>query len=355
MVRIKRVTAAVVPFLALFIWVSTAQAALPTAGNGPISRGKYLSTTDYTAAGNWLSLPARTPHMKKVDVFFVYPTAYGQMAPGDPMVCSVDNEEMRAGARSAFARTVTAFAPLANIYAPFYRQAALQVLDLPFDEQQQIVGGDPTKDVVAAFDYYITHLNHGRPFILAGHSQGSNILVNLLSTYMKAHPGVYQRMIAAYVIGYSITPSYLAQNPHLKFATGSGDTRVIVSYNTVAPVTKIPDPVVLPGALGINPITWTRDETLATAAQNLGGIALQANGYPVVDAQGQPEKVLGYADAQLDNSKGVLVCSTADPDTLAPGNAMVEAGIYHSFDYVFYYFDLRANAAERISNFFKYR
>ena len=33
-------------------------------------------------------------------------------------------------------------------------------------------------------------------------------------------------------------------------------------------------PVVLPGALAINPITWTRTQTEATAAQNLGSIRL---------------------------------------------------------------------------------
>ena len=67
---------------------------------------------------------------------------------------------------------------------------------------------------------------------------------------------------------------------------------MIVSYNTVSPTLKVPDPVVLPGAMVINPITWTRDETLATAAQNLGGIALDSNGNAALDAQGQPKKVL---------------------------------------------------------------
>jgi hypothetical protein len=38
------------------------------------------------------------------------------------------------------------------------------------------------------------------------------------------------------LLGYSITDDYLAENPHLKFASGSGDTGVIISYNTEAPV-----------------------------------------------------------------------------------------------------------------------
>jgi hypothetical protein len=90
-------------------------------------------------------------------------------------------------------------------------------------------------DGVAAFDYYIRHFNNSRPFFLVGHSQGATILSNLLAGYMKEHPDVYSRMIAAYVIGQPITDEYLARNHHLKFAEGPDDTGVIVSWNTEAP------------------------------------------------------------------------------------------------------------------------
>jgi hypothetical protein len=177
-------------------------------------------------------------------------------------------------------------------------------------------------------------------------------MINLMAQYMKKNPDVYKRMIASYVPGYSITPQYLAQNKELKFATGAYDTGVIVSYNTTSPAPQMADPVVLPGAMVINPITWTRSETPATAAQNLGGIAVGSNGYAVLDTQGNPQKVLNYADAQINTAKGTLICSTANPTTLDPGNSLVAAGIYHNFDYPFYYFDIRANAAARIAHYF---
>jgi hypothetical protein len=243
------------------------------------------------------------------------------------------------------------FSPLANVYAPYYRQAAIQVLEEPREKQNAIVGGEPTTDAISAFDYYIKHLNKGRPFILAGHSQGSNIMINLMADYMKKNPEVYKRMIAAYVPGYSVTPEYLQQNSELKFAENADDTQVIVSYNTVAPTTKMPDPVVLPGAMVINPITWTRSEATATASQNRGSISLDKNGYAMLDAQGQPKKVLGVADARIDTAKGELICSTVETATLDPGNSLVAAGIFHNYDYPFYYFDLRANAANRIARY----
>ncbi|MHB8895013.1 MAG: DUF3089 domain-containing protein [Candidatus Geothermincolia bacterium] len=332
------------------------------AGCGSSSKGGKTSTPsttpssksqtpDYANKANWLALPSSSAAKKKVDVFFLYPTVYEQSSASAPMVCDINNPQMQSGAKAAFSRTATTFETVADIYAPYYQQAAITVLTLPLEQQQSIVGGVPTSDAIAAFDYYIKHYNKGRSYILAGHSQGSNIIINLMADYMKKNPSVYKRMIAAYVPGYSITPQYLEQNKELKFAEGPDDTGVIVSYNTTSPSPQIPDPVVLPGAMVINPITWNRSEALVPASQNLGGIAMDSNGYAVLDAQGNPQKVMNYADAQINTATGTLICSTANPTTLSPGNSLVAAGIYHSYDYPFYYFDIRANAENRVARY----
>jgi len=259
---------------------------------------------------------------------------------------------MVAGAKTAFGRQATAFETVGNIYAPYYRQVDAQYKStLPIEEQNIIVGGIPTSDGVGAFDYYIEHYNNGRPFILAGHSLGSNVLANLLSEYMEENPKVYERMVAAYVIGYSISPDYLAQNPHLKFAEGPDDTGVIVSYNTEAPTVEGTNPVILPNGIAINPITWTRTEELATAAENLGSIALNPDGTAVLNAEGKIVPVKNFADARVDKAKGVVICSTVDVNVFSPGNSLFPKGVYHTFDYPFYYFDIRENAASRVLHF----
>jgi len=331
------------------------------AGCGSSSSGKPSTSVpatngqgvpNYANSSNWLSLPAKTT--KKVDVFYLGDTTYQKPNASAPNICAINDAKMRAGAKAKFSASATAFAPFANIYSPYYRQSDASVLLLPHAQQSAIIAGIPTHDGLSAFDYYIKHLNQGRPFIMAGHSQGSNVTINLLAQYMKKNPDVYKRMIAAYVIGYSITPDYLAQNPELKFATGPDDTGVIISYNTEAPVLKGTNPVVLPGAMAINPITWTRAETLAPASQNLGGISVNPQtGYAVVDALGNPVKVMNYADAQVNTARGVVICSTADPSQLAPGNQLVANGVYHPFDYPFYYFDINANAANRVAHYLK--
>ncbi len=307
-------------------------------------------TTDYSLAAHWMSLPAT---VKPVDVFYLYPSAWHKTKPSEPNICEIDNPMMLKGANVAFARQATAFETVGNVYAPYYRQDdAATTLALPLEEQQKVVEGIPATDSIAAFDYYIKHFNNGRPFILAAHSQGSNVMLFLLSKYMKENPDVYKRMIAAYVIGYSVTDKYLADNPHLKFAEGPNDTGVIVSYNTEAPGLKVENPVVTPGAKVINPINWTLTEQLATAEENLGSIMLNPDGTVVLDKDGNFTRVMNYADARIDKTRGTLICSTADVEALSPGKpGGFPRGVYHTFDYPFYYFNIRENASNRTKTF----
>lgn len=303
--------------------------------------GAKKDVTDYSKAEHWLNVPTSTE--KQVDVFYLYPTTYSPADQTNPSISTIDDAGMMANAKLAYDRQATAFETVANIYAPFYRQDNLSPVD-----REETIAGIPTTDATAAFEYYLKHYNNGRPFILVGHSQGADVTSNLLSGYLKEHPDVYQRMVVAYVIGYTVTEDYLAANPHLKFAEGPDDTGVIVSYNTEAPEVLAPgNPVITAGALAINPINWKRDETLATAAENLGSIGLNKDGSAVRNAEGIIAPVMNFADAQIDLDKGALICSTVNVDVYSPGSATFGKGVYHTFDYPFYYFNLRQNAENR--------
>jgi hypothetical protein len=335
-------------FIALFVSLTLVACGNDSSTPAPVA-------TDYSQAAHWLSLPAT---VKAVDVFYLYPTAWQKVTNSDPNICEIDNPSMLIGSASAFARQATAFETVGNIYAPYYRQAdAAYILTLPLTEHDAVVAGIPTLDAVAAFDYYIKHYNNGRPFILAAHSQGSIVLLNLLAGYMKDNPDVYSRMIAAYVIGYPVTAQYLADNPHLKFATGADDTGVIISWNTEAPVIDGANPV-LSGLVGlvINPLTWTTEETFIDNSYNLGSILLKSNGSVAEDANGNFELMTPSADAQIDKTKGVLICSTVDPNIWSPGPSTqnpvaLPKGVFHSFEYPFYYYNIRANAQNRVNEF----
>ena len=95
----------------------------------------------------------------------------------------------------------------------------------------------------------------------------------------------------------------------------------------------------------INPINWKRDETLATAAESLGSFIPDST---MINF----EKVLNFADARIDLTQGVLICSSVNDSAMYKLSGGMGLGIYHGFDYPFYYFDLQQNAENRVNKYF---
>jgi pimeloyl-ACP methyl ester carboxylesterase len=307
------------------------------------SGNEKVPASNYAIAENWLNLPAKAT--EAADVFFVYPVCWSRKE-GEPPVCDINHPEMRATAEIVFRLQAAAFDSLANVYAPFYRQLdAVSILnETDYALRSCLLDGEPATDITAAFDYYISHYNNGKPFILVGHSEGAMLVKKLLFDHLKNNPAVYKRMIAAYVIGYSVTATELAENPHLHFAQSADDLGVVISYNTEAPDMSTPNPTTENGALVINPISWTNATDTATAEQNAGSFFYEDGGY--ITRQ-------HLADATINRERGTIVCSTVNPDDYISAYGLFPKGIYHSYDFAFYFCNLRTNAAERITKFLK--
>ncbi|RDB62755.1 hypothetical protein C1878_06890 [Gordonibacter sp. 28C] len=293
---------------------------------------------DYADPARWIARPSETP--LPVDVFYLYPTAWHKVSGGESNLCAIDNETLLEGAPKIFDEQATAFETAGNVFAPYYRQVdAAYYLSASESDQTKLLGGVPALDAYTALDYYFEHCNEGRPFILAGHSQGSNLLKYVLQDYMGKHPELKERMVAAYVIGYKVMGDEGFLGPDaFKFAEGPDDTGVVISYNTQAPEIEGANPVTEAGALGINPITWTRTSETAPASASKGA---RING---VDAG-------PLADATVDSARGALICSTVDPDDFGSASGVFPKGVYHGQDYAFYYYDLRANAELRAATY----
>src|ERR1035437_503337 len=100
-------------------------------------KGNATEATDYSIAAHWLTVPQTTN--KAVDVFYLYPTAWTSTNP-NPEVCAIDNPSMLAKAPESSALQVTAFEPIGNIYAPFYRQDNLSP-----SNRLEIIAGIPDR------------------------------------------------------------------------------------------------------------------------------------------------------------------------------------------------------------------
>ena len=310
---------------------------------------------DYSDKNNWVHLPEDAD--KDVDVFFVYPTVYINPAPGAPAIVPVEDEMLRANVRAHFNEAPQAFVDLANLYEPYYRQSNLAALvgrgpEGVFEFQHR----EQRTDVDAALDYYFEHYNEGRPFILAGHSQGSVMLKIALRDYFQEHADYLERMVAAYLIGFAFTTDDLATNPALKFAEGADDTGVVVSWNTEGPENKHEtNAVVLDNAISINPLNWRRDDTYAPASENPGDRLPVPKENEFIASEYQTHRP-GLADARLDVERGVVVCTTLPDRYVKPVAPGIEAPFgpasLHLVDYTAFWDSLRENIRTRMRAYF---
>lgn len=300
---------------------------------------------DYSQKINWYKLPEIN---KEFDTFYIYSTMYFGVNEGDPDYATLDNAEMLAGINIEHAIKSSVFEESTNLFIPLYRQSSMKYAAEIYQKSGTIepaLIGMPYDDITAALDYYFENFNSGRPFIIAGHSQGSAILRLVLKGYFKEHPEYYKRMVAAYAIGYSITKDDLDANPHMKYATGETDTGVIISWHAEGPKNveanvPIPSVAILKNGIAINPLNWKLDETYAPASMNLGSLVMD-------EKTGATEICNIDGDAQVCIARGTVVTNAK-----AVPNEMTDlAGpqSYHQDDYSIFYNNIKDNVAKRIA------
>lgn len=298
---------------------------------------------DYSQQENWMLLE-KNPD-KKVDVFYLYPTS---VSPKNVSRIGEVDGFMRHAAKLSYLKSADAFSSYTNVYAPYYRQVSLMgiIKARTSDGLMRACQNNVVRtDVFAALDYYFEHLNQGRPYILAGHSQGSCNLKLVLSQYMTVHPEYYERMVACYAIGFTFPEAWFAANPHVKKAAGETDTGVLISWNTEG--ANCTDKK---GLLGggdtyvINPLSWRTDADPIGIERNLGSAE--------VDEKLNKRIVPGKADATIDPDRCSLVCTTDDNYISA---LIFGKKSFHLEDWALYYENIKENGRKRIEAYFKDR
>ncbi len=174
--------------------------------------------------------PATDP---KADCFYVYPTV--SMSLGLSAAPTVTENERRAVRQQA-----ERFASVCRIFAPIYRQltvtSMMSKLPKPTLAENRAASELAEGDVLAAWDDYIAHDNHGRPFVLIGHSQGSFMLIELIKRRIDGRP-IAQQFVSAILPGAGIVA------PHGKAVGGTFRTippctaatqiRCFIAFNTI--------------------------------------------------------------------------------------------------------------------------
>lgn len=287
---------------------------------------------DYGQESNWLTLPDNADEYA-VDVFYAYPTVYQ----GDGLA-DIADEGFIAAAGVPLRTQASVFEGAANIYAPLYRQLGKTGFAGDPDERDALLLVSE-QDLEDALLYYLRHYNKGKPFFIAAHSQGTTLLVRLLTKiWGRTGTGGEDRLIAAYLIGYSITQDDLDANTNMRMCRNADDTGCFISYNSVEDGKQASSVQILPGAHVTNPLSWETAMTggaVVPATANAGAVFFDDDGYnPVLYEQ--------FSSAQI--KEGGLVCVFTDSTAF---DAAAAAGIYHQYDYAIFYNNLRENIASR--------
>ena len=336
-------------FISMFLLFSCAEKHYPFATNYIFKSTNQLpdySNLDYWAAHPWKHNPSDSvpkplqknyQHDSAVDVFFLYPTSYTNPKKPFGWNAPIDNAEINAKTDySSILYQASIFNGVARIFSPRYRQANLSAY-FPINKEDSIQSAAAFElayqDIKTAFEYYLANDNHGRPIIIASHSQGTTHAKRLLKEFFDGKL-LQQQLVAAYIIGMSVEP-YLLEN--IKACQQPNQTGCICSWRTFKEGYK-PDFVEKENFISIvtNPLTWDSLQPKASRKLNEGSILYHFN-------------KLSTHVADANNEAGILW--TGRPSFF--GNIFYGSKNYHIADLNFYYLSIRKNVQQRIDSYLK--
>lgn len=181
----------------------------------------------------------------------------------------------------------------------------------------------------AAFIYYLKNYNHGRPIIIASHSQGTWRAGRLLKEFFEGKT-LQKQLVCAYIIGLPVFTNYFTQ---LKPCTDSASTGCFISWRTFKEdytAQYINKETVR--AYVTNPLSWTIDTVLAPAKLNKGGMLRNFN-----------KLIPGLIHAQVHGN----VLWVNKPKFF--GSVFLKIKNYHIADYNLFYDNIRENVGTRIN------
>ncbi len=162
-----------------------------------------------------------------IDCFYVYPTVSTQKTGNANL--TIDPAETGVAMAQA-----SRFSQDCNVYAPMYRQ--LTVSSLLGQSTTKANGGLGYSDVLAAWKTYLADYNHGRGFVLIGHSQGSFVLTQLIQQQIDNNPQVRKHLVSALLLGGNINvpigKSVGGTFKNIPACTSTSQTGCVIAYSS---------------------------------------------------------------------------------------------------------------------------
>jgi hypothetical protein len=159
------------------------------------------------------------------DCFYVYPTVSEEAGPNADLTIQPAETEV---AQAQAAR----FSSVCRVWAPMYRQVTISAL---------LTGGLPALNtaydsLLSDWQYYLQHLNRGRPFVLVGHSQGAAMLIRLIAEQIDPNPSVRKRLVTAILAGGNLQvptgKTVGATFSHIPLCTSTSMAGCVIAYST---------------------------------------------------------------------------------------------------------------------------
>ncbi len=138
------------------------------------------------------------PSARKFDCFFVYPTVSTEHSDNSNLEVQVNEVGAAIDEASLFSRVCT-------VWAPMYRQAtARAVSGLGTHRVSAALEKAETvayASLLDAWKSFVARDDHGRPFVLIGHSQGAVLLIKLIADQIDAVRSLRSRLVVAILAG----------------------------------------------------------------------------------------------------------------------------------------------------------
>lgn len=274
----------------------------------------------------------RSSETKIADVFFVHPTTYTDMKDAGVTNARIDDSIINYKTDySSIIYQASAFNESARVFAPRYRQAHISMYKEMDSVKKAAAFEIAYQDVKEAFIYYLNNENHGRPIIIASHSQGTTHTKRLLKEMIDGKE-LSKQLVCAYLVGMVVKKD---EYERIQVCADSSETGCFVSWRTFRKdytddwANRIDTTVAV-----VNPVNWKVGNEMVEKADHKGAVLYNL------------KKV--YTNTQTTQKEGSALWISHPK---FPGSFLYLKKNYHAGDINLFYVDIRNDVSRRINLF----